>query len=236
MSTVPLFKAIVIGAVKSSLDVVGSALLPGAWPLLKGALEPVLERLTQQFDGQDVTSSTELAEKAVSRFENDEHLQELLRTNLLDALAPVISGQQKLTEGVQKLMLVALGNTKVLDELIGGVDKIEERLVQGVNLSDDANQKLAESVVRQIQNSQITRAVARQEIGAITSGLIKRQAQRIVARGVELIREKKLDRALDELSEGLILVAMLLNETPSDVSLKVHLGYLYRACRRTEPL
>jgi hypothetical protein len=119
-----------------------------------------------------------------------------------------------------------LGNTKALEELIGGLDKIEKLLVQGVELSDDANQKLAETVVRQIQNSHTTRAVARQEIGAVTSGLVERQAQRIVARGVELIREKKLDRALDELHEGLLLVAVLLQETPSDVSLKVLLAWI----------
>lgn len=228
MSTVPLFKAIVIGAAKSSLDAAGSALLPGAWPILKGALAPVLDRLTRQLGGQSVTRSKASAEKAVAQFENDKHLQELLRTNLLEALDPIVVGQQNLSEDVKKLLIIALGNTTALEELIGGVDNVEKLLIQGITLSDDANQKLADTVVRRIQDSRTTRAVARQEIGAVTSGLIERQAQRIVARGVELIREKKIDRALDELHEGLLIVAVLLKDTPTDVNLKVLLGYLYK--------
>jgi hypothetical protein len=36
--TIPvLVRKILIGAAESSLDVAGSALLPGAWPILKGA-------------------------------------------------------------------------------------------------------------------------------------------------------------------------------------------------------
>jgi hypothetical protein len=33
-------KSVVIGAAESSLDVAGTALVPGAWPIVKGALAP----------------------------------------------------------------------------------------------------------------------------------------------------------------------------------------------------
>jgi tetratricopeptide (TPR) repeat protein len=50
-----------------------------------------------------------------------------------------------------------------------------------------------------------------------------------LVRGVELIREKKVHRAMDELNEGLRVAEILLNDAPSDVRLIVQLGYLYRA-------
>jgi tetratricopeptide (TPR) repeat protein len=74
-----------------------------------------------------------------------------------------------------------------------------------------------------------TRTIARQEMGEVAGELIKRQAARIEARAVELIRDRKLDRAADEVREGLVLVSVLLNEAPSDTSAQVLLGYFYKA-------
>ncbi len=47
----PLVRKILLRAAESSLDIAGSALLPGAWPILKGALGPVLERLDEFLTG-----------------------------------------------------------------------------------------------------------------------------------------------------------------------------------------
>jgi tetratricopeptide (TPR) repeat protein len=229
MSVALLFQRVVIGAAESSLDVAGSALLPGAWPIVKGALTPVLDRLKQRFGGQDLTASKQLATEAASAFERDEHLQELFRTNLLAALEPVVRGQGEIGQDVQKLMLIALGNTRALEDLLGGVKRIEEVLAGGVSLKPDDVEKLAATVARYVKTNDQTRAIAQQEMGELAGGLIKRQASRIEVRAVELIRDHKLDRAADEVQEGLLLVSVLLNEAPSDTSVKVLLGYFYKA-------
>ncbi|WP_284263946.1 tetratricopeptide repeat protein [Bradyrhizobium iriomotense] len=229
MSVALLFRKVVIGAAESSLDVAGAALLPGAWPIVKGALTPVLDRLKQRFGGQDVTASTQLASDAASAFERDEHLQELFRTNLLAALEPVVRGQKEIGQDVQKLMLIALGNTKALEDLLGGVSRIEEVLAGGVSLKPDDIEKLAATVARYVKVNDQTRTIAQQEMGQVAGELIKRQAARIEARAVELIRDHKLDRAADEVREGLVLVSVLLNEAPSDTSVRVLLGYFYKA-------
>ncbi len=58
MSVSPLFKKAVLGAVDRDIDVAGSALLPGAWPIVKGALDPILDRLKSQLGGdEDITAS-----------------------------------------------------------------------------------------------------------------------------------------------------------------------------------
>lgn len=150
MSAITLFKEIVtnaaraslFGTVESALDVAGSAILPGAWPILKGALEPVLERLAQRLEVKDVTESPDVADRAVSEFEKDTHLQALLESNLLRALEPVLKSQKRIAEDVQKLGLVALGNFRLLVELTGGTRRIEEMLLKGVVLSEDLEQSL----------------------------------------------------------------------------------------------
>jgi tetratricopeptide (TPR) repeat protein len=189
----------------------------------------VLDRLKQRFGGQDVTGSKKLASEAASAFERDEHLQELFRTNLLAALEPVVRGQAEISQDVQKLMLIALGNTKALDELLGGMKRIEEVLTGGVTLKPDEIEKLAATVARYVKVNDQTRTIVQQEMGQVAGELVRRQAARIEARAVELIRDHKLDRAADEVREGLVLVSVLLNGAPSDASVKVLLGYFYKA-------
>ena len=76
MTMTPLIRKVLLGAAESSLDVAGAALLPGAWPILKGALHPVLERLKEQLGGDDILGSKDRAEAAATAFEADPHLQE----------------------------------------------------------------------------------------------------------------------------------------------------------------
>lgn len=85
-----LFRKIVIGASESSLDIAGSTLLPVGWPILKRALQPVLDKLKDRFGGEDVTATKARADAAATAFEQDRDLQELLKTNLLQALEPVL--------------------------------------------------------------------------------------------------------------------------------------------------
>jgi hypothetical protein len=112
MILAPLVRKVLLGAAESSLDIAGAALLPGAWPILKGALEPVLERLKERLGGEDVLSSPTRAAAAAKEFEADPHLQEMLRSRLLELLDALVQRQEQVNADVQKLMLIVSGNRK----------------------------------------------------------------------------------------------------------------------------
>jgi len=221
-----LFRKVMIGAAESSLDTAGSVLLPVGWPILKKALQPVLDKLKDRFGGEDVTATKARADAAATAFEQDRDLQELLKTNLLQALKPVLEGQQELAEDVNLLMVVAAENTRGINEIASRLGDLSEG---GVKLQPEEREKLANAVATKLAAVEQARAMAQQEIDVISGDLIKRQAARIEARAVELIREGKLDRAVDELREGLVLVATLLAKAPSDTGLMVLQGYFYKA-------
>lgn len=227
MNLNPIFRKIVLGAAEASLDVAGAALLPGAWSILKGAIEPVLERLKARLGGEEPTTTLERAQKAVAEFEADHHLQEMLRSTLLERLDMLVKGQQIIHTDVQKLMLIVSGDQKLLNELVGGIQRIEQRLDEGVNLSDEAVKKLTQAVLREAENSRQVRALALREMGPVTK-LVARQVHRLQVRAVELIEEGALDRANDELQEGLVLIATLLKEAPTDLTLRLQLGFIYK--------
>jgi len=47
LDAVPLVRKVLLGAAEATIDVAGAALLPGAWPILKRAPDPVLQRLKE---------------------------------------------------------------------------------------------------------------------------------------------------------------------------------------------
>jgi tetratricopeptide (TPR) repeat protein len=57
--------------------------------------------------------------------------------------------------------------------------------------------------------------------------LLRSQIKRLQVRAVELIQDRKLDRATDELTEGSELLMALLDLLPGDTSLDAQLGYLF---------
>jgi tetratricopeptide (TPR) repeat protein len=59
------------------------------------------------------------------------------------------------------------------------------------------------------------------------SSLLRRQIQRLQVRAVELIQDRKLDRATEELHEGSDLLMALLDLLPGDTALDAQLGYLF---------
>ena len=227
MNINPLFRKIMIGAAEASLDIAGSALLPGAWPIVKGALTPVLDKLKERLDGKDATSSPDLAEKAIEMFENDRHLQEIFRSNLIERLDSLAKGQQEINEDVKKLLMIVTGNEEILLEITGSVQKIEETLETGVNLSDEAIEKIRKSIVTEAENARKVRTIASKEMENVTR-IMERQANRLNVHAVGLIDEGEYNMAVEELQEGLILVAMLLNEAPSDLNLRLELGFIYK--------
>ena len=187
----------------------------------------MLDRLKERFGGEDITSSIDLAQKAVTEFDNDPHIQEVLRSKLLEGLDTLVKSRQTINNDVQKLMLIASGDQKLLVEIGGGVERIEQHLEEGVNLSDEAVDKLARAVSHQAENSRRVRAIALREMGPIAD-IVARQVNRLQGRAVELIDERQLDRANDELREGLLLVSALLNEAPTDLNLQMQLGMIYK--------
>lgn len=233
MTLTPLVRRILLGAAESSLDIVGATLLPGAWPIIAGALRPVLERLNERLGGQDVTSSPGLARKAVEVFESDQHLQEFLRSALVAKLDNIVQSQREMNADIQTLMLIVSGDEKLLQEVVGGVARIEEHLEAGVNLSDEAVEKLTTAIARQAENSRSVRAIALRAMGPVAD-LLERQAGRLQVRAVELVEEGAADRALDELQEGLQLVAVLLNEAPTDLMARLQLGFIYKTFAQVE--
>jgi len=227
LDAVPLVRKVLLGAAEATIDVAGAALLPGAWPILKRALDPVLQRLKERLGGADITESRARAEQAVAEFEADSHLQEMFRSTLLEQLDSLVTSGQKIEADVQKLMLIAAGDQELLAQLAGGIGRIEERLDEGVKLSDDSVERLVDAVSRRAENSRRVRELALREMGPIAE-LTERQVHRLQVRAVELVQEGALDRAMDELQEGLLLIAALLNEAPTDTSLRLQLGFLHK--------
>jgi tetratricopeptide (TPR) repeat protein len=59
--------------------------------------------------------------------------------------------------------------------------------------------------------------------------LLQRQIDRLQIRAKELIQDRKLDRATEELNEGSALLMALLELSPGDITLDAQLGYLFGA-------
>lgn len=227
MNVQPLVRKVLIGAAGSTLDIAGAAMLPGAWPILKGALQPVLERLKELIGGEDPASSVEAAKKAVKAFEADPILQEMMRSRLIDKLDHIVRSGEKIDTDVQKLMMIASGNQELLEQICGDTAHIARILDEGVDLNDDAINKIKEALSREAATSREVRAIALREMGPVAD-LLRRQVGRLQIRAVELVQEGAPDRAVDELKEGLMLVAVLLKEAPTDRQLRLHLGFIYK--------
>ena len=142
----------------------------------------------------------------------------------LDDLA---KSQHQIDADVQKLMLIVSGDEKMLQDIVGGVARIDEHLEAGVNLSDEAVEKVVSRIAQQAESSRGVRAIALRATGPVAD-ILERQLQRLQVRADELVREGAADRALDELQEGLQLVALLLNEAPTDLTARLQLGFIYK--------
>jgi tetratricopeptide (TPR) repeat protein len=227
MTLTPIVRKVLLGAADASLDIAGALLLPGAWPIIKGALDPVLDRLKERLGGVDITATRERAEAAAEAFENDPHLQQVFRSNVVEKLDALIAGGEQLNSDVRKLMLITEGNDEVLREVLSGIDRIMRRLDVGVDLSDESVERVAAAIRDEAGTNRSVRELAQREMGPVRQ-LAERQAQRLQIRAVELVQEGSPDRAIDELQEGMMLVAALLNEAPTDVLLLLQLGFLYK--------
>lgn len=100
-------------------------------------------------------------------------------------------------------------------------------LKEGVNLSEESVDRLTEAISRQAEGSREVRAIALHAMGPVAD-LLERQINRLQIRAVELVQEGAADRALDELDEGRHLVAVLLDEAPTDLLARLQLGFIYK--------
>jgi len=214
----------VFGAGETAIDMGGSVLLPGAWPLLRAAYQPVIDNLKQRLglDDADRPSAAQ-AEELVKAFAADTHLQSMFASAVVEKLAPFVSGQAAANDDIKRLIEIVGGNADLLEALQSGTGRIEARLETGVNLSDEAVRKVAE----QVEIVQHMHALTLREVG-LASELMKRQLQRLQVRADELLEEGAPDRAADELREGIALLALMLNSAPSDMDLQVQLGFMYK--------
>ena len=227
MNATPIVRRVLMGAVQASLDVAGAAVLPGAWPIIRGALQPVLERLKERLGGVDITETSERAEQAAEVFEEDRYLQGMFQSNLVEKLDALVTSGETVNADVQKLMLITAGNEDMLRQVLGGIDRIEDRLKMGVTLNDETMNKLVDTVVELAATDRTFRQLTLREMGPV-GDLVERQVGRLQLRAVELLQEGAPERAVDELQEGLLLIAALLHEAPTDVQLRLQLGFLYK--------
>jgi tetratricopeptide (TPR) repeat protein len=63
--------------------------------------------------------------------------------------------------------------------------------------------------------------------------ILKRQAQRLQVRAVELIEQGQTDRAVDELNEGMDVIQCLQQWGPPDIGLDLYLAYIYKTFAQT---
>jgi tetratricopeptide (TPR) repeat protein len=242
--TARLVRRILIGAAREGLDVAGVAVVGPAWPVLRGALAPVLDRLAEKLGGEDPLSSVETAGKAADAFEQDQRLEELLRSNLITALEPISAGQQRLDAGFQTLYEVVTENSERLEDIDQKLGSIDSRMTAGVRLDEDTVERLAQAAAERVAVVLEIRGFAQREAaGADAAGsepwLTREQlvtdsnaviarANRAEVEAVEQIGEGQLVRAAEWLERERVTVALALAETPSDVALRLQYGYILK--------
>lgn len=223
----PIAKASIFGAVQGGVEVVGSAFLPGIWPIVSKALDPVTDRIKEKL-GLDPAASKENAEKAVALLEKDKDLQALVEQSLSEIVGPLRDGQAVLTEGQKQILLILERNDQALRELAKGLGLTVDVLSRGVVISREGEDRfaalLAARVLAEIDQRDAVHAAQRQE----RNRRFKEHVSRTQARAVELLTERKFDRVTDELRAGLELLEALIQEDPNDTHLTVQLGYFFK--------
>ena len=237
--TVRLVRQILIKGSEAGLNIAGTAFLGPAWPILHAALGPVLDRLSERLSGADPVGSREAAEQAAAEFEKDQRLQELLRSNLMEGLKPVLAGQERLEAGFQTLSQVVLDNTQALEDIKQSVEGIGAKLDEGVQLSSEAAAKIEDAITERVMVALEVRGLVRPDAEAAGAGTPLSEPwatqDQLVALGqqavqaVEEIREGRVDEALEMLRSARGALARALLETPTDIQLRLQQGYVLKA-------
>ena len=234
-----MIRQILLGASKGGLEIAGAAVLGPAWPVLRSALTPVLDRLAERL-GEDPVGSPEAAQRAADAFEKDPRLEELLRSALAEGLEPLLAGQQRLDAGLQMLCRVVMENSQALQDLNRSVGSIDARLGAGVTLSDDTMERLVEATAERTAVVLEVRGFAHDEAKAVGvqaelhNTWVRRdelvaEVNRSEVDAVKKIEEGRVDEALSSLRDAQGKLAQALAETPTDIRLRLLNGYLLKA-------
>jgi tetratricopeptide (TPR) repeat protein len=235
-----LVRQILLGASTAGLQIAGTAALGPAWPILSGALAPVLDRLREKLGGADPVGSPEDAERAAEAFEQDQRLQELLRSNLAEALKPVLAGQQHVESGLQRLCQLVLDNSQALEHIQQSVGSIDAKLDAGVTLSDETIARIVEATAQRTAVTLAVRDIANEEAEAagaaqafpetwVTRDELIADVNRAEVKAVGQIDAGKVAEATETLRRARSTLAPALAETPSDIRLRLLQGYLLKA-------
>ena len=84
----------------------------------------------------------------------------MFRSRLLEQLDEIVKKQESIGADVQKLMLFASGDHDLLEQILGGTEQIAKTLDSGVNLSDEAIERIRAAVGQEAANSREVRAIA----------------------------------------------------------------------------
>ena len=109
---VSVFKRLLVkasgGVARVGLEVAGSTIFMGAWPLVKAAVEPVIALIEGELE-ERITDSPDAAERGASVLAGSEQLQALLRDGLVRQLAQVDETTRRTDENVQRVMTLVAG-------------------------------------------------------------------------------------------------------------------------------
>ena len=174
--------------------------------------------------GFDPTKSQSNAAEAAKLLEQDTALQGLVE----QSLAPLLEGQALLSKGQEKIRLILEGNDNAVAALAADVKVTVDTLTRGVDLSKGSQDALAATIATRILTKLERRGEEEEKRSLERNRRFKQHVSRTQARAVELLTERKFDRATDELLAGLGLLESLIAEDPGDTHLVVQLGYFFK--------
>lgn len=235
-----VLKEMAFGAGVSGLKVVGSLAFPGAWPIVEGALEPVIDRLKEKLKAADPLDS-EHAQAAWAELEKDGALAALFEERLRAEIAPIRASQDELTEGQRRLVQLLDGNSSILGVIKDDLDQMRRH---GVTIAQPSIEAITSAVGREFAERVRSLELRLEQVVVRRDGADSRrqeeirqrfrdQLARTQVRAVELLNGDEFDRAAEELRAGLNSLELLIEEAPDNIDLRVNLGYYYKTIAAT---
>jgi tetratricopeptide (TPR) repeat protein len=156
-------------------------------------------------------------------------LQAVLETNLQQIITPLRDAQYELNDGQKRLLAIADENQAAIRELADTLKlNIEQLRVHGVAIAATSQDKFADVVAGRVLAQLQGRLREEDEAREKVAQKFREHVSRTQTRSVELIQEKKFDRATDELRAGLELLQSLMEQSPGEIHLLVQLGYFFK--------
>lgn len=241
MAMLQLIKEMAYGAGVAGLDIAGSIAFPeGAWKIIKGLLDPILERLRKQLDIEDPFDAKH-ANESWAIIERDKALCKQFEEKLHSEVEIIKISQQNLTEGQQRLIQAVEGNSETLDVIKQSIKNMESN---GVLISDKSIDTIGDIVQRTIseQTKNIDQNIIQQLVHwdqeqktreqKVVDTLMN-QLSRTQVRVVELLNSGDTDRAINEIISGFSDLQNMINEYPDNLYFRLQAGYFYKTIAAT---